>query len=134
MLLVPTRLDQSPIHGLGIFAERPIMRGTPVWRFTAPFDQAFDPVEIDRLPDHARAFFDHYSYLNPYTRKLILCFDNARFTNHSDTPNVAMDYSDDPFGIDIAIRDIAAGEEITSNYADIEEDGARGLSRPPHNL
>src|SRR5262245_38654866 len=41
-----------------------------------------------------------------------------------------MDYSQDPFGIDMAIRDIAAGEEITTNYADIEEDGLSWIGRP----
>ena len=33
MLLVPTRLAQSAIHGLGVFAVAPIAKGTAIWRF-----------------------------------------------------------------------------------------------------
>jgi len=47
---------------------------------------------------------------------MILCGDDARFINHSDTPNIASDYTLDPYGADIAVRDIEAGEEITTGY------------------
>mgnify|MGYP002622993594 CR=1 FL=1 len=33
MLLVPVRLAPSPIHGLGVFTQVAIARGTEVWRF-----------------------------------------------------------------------------------------------------
>ena len=42
-----------------------------------------------------------------------MCFDDARFVNHPDAPNVATDYAQDPYGLDVALRDIAAGEELT---------------------
>src|SRR5690349_16570409 len=124
MLLVPTRIGPSAVHGIGLFALSAIPRGTQVWRFTPPFDQHFDPAEIARAAPHVAAFFDHYSYLDRRSNRLVLCFDNARLTNHSDDPNVAMDFTEDPFGIDVALRDIAAGEEITANYDDFEEGGS----------
>jgi hypothetical protein len=31
----------------------------------------------------------------------------------ADTPNVATDYAQDAYGLDVALRDIAAGEELT---------------------
>src|SRR6187551_594806 len=106
MLLVPTRLAQSPIHGFGV---------------------AFDPGIVETLPEHVRAFFSHYGYLDRNVKRIILCFDDARFVNHSDTPNVATDYAQDSYGLDVALRDIAAGEELTMNYEGFEESAARGF-------
>jgi len=123
MLLVPTRIGQSGIHGIGIFAMSLIARGTPIWRFTPPYDQEFDPAEIERMAPHVREFFDQFSYLDRFSKRLVLCFDNARFTNHSDDPNVGMAPGQDAFVLDIALRDIAPGEEITANYEDFEEGG-----------
>jgi SET domain-containing protein len=60
-------------------------------------------------------------------QRIILCFDDARFVNHSDTPNIATDYAQDPYGLDVALRDIEAGEEITMNYENFEERAGRGL-------
>ena len=52
-----------------------------------------------------------------------------RFVNHSDAPNVATDYVQDPYGLDVALRDIAAGEELTMDYANFEQttEAARGF-------
>ena len=125
MMLVPTRLAPSTIHGLGVFAAAPIASGAPVWRFAKGLDMEFAPDIVDGLPAHVRAFFAHYGYLDRNVGRIILCFDDARFVNHSDTPNVATDYTQDPYGLDVALRDIAAGEEITMDYAGFEEGAGR---------
>ena len=127
MLLVPTRLAQSPIHGFGVYAAGLIPKGTPVWRFERGLDMEFDPGIVETLPEHVRAFFSHYGYLDRNMRRIILCFDDARFVNHSDTPNVATDYAQDAYGLDVALRDIAAGEELTMDYAGFEEQSGRKL-------
>ena len=127
MLLVPTRLAQSAIHGLGVFAVAPIAKGTAIWRFASGLDMEFDPAIVDTLPAHVQTFFSHYGYLDRNMKRIILCFDDARFVNHSDTPNVATDYAQDPYGLDVALRDIAAGEELTMNYEGFEESAARGF-------
>jgi uncharacterized protein len=123
MLLVPTRLAQSPLHGLGVFAAAPIAKGTPVWRFEPGLDMDFAPDIVETLPEHVREFFRHYGYVDRNLNRLILCFDDARFVNHCGMPNVATDYARDPHGLDVAIRDIAAGEELTMDYAGFEEAG-----------
>jgi len=133
MFLIPTRIAPSGIHGIGVFAVAPIAAGTPVWRFTPGLDQEFDPAAIDRLAPHMREFFGHYGYLDRHRARIILCFDHARFVNHSDDPNLAPDYTRDPYGLDVALRDIAAGEELTMDYATFEQpteavSAVRGLS------
>ena len=129
MLLVPTRLSQSPIHGLGVFAVAPIAASMPVWRFERGLDMEFSPDIVTTLPEHVQAFFSHYGYLDRNVGRIILCFDDARFVNHSDAPNVATDYAQDPYGLDVALRDIAAGEELTMDYANFEQtsEAARGF-------
>lgn len=47
----------------------------------------------------------------------VLCADDARYMNHSDDPAARGDYGADPvFGVDIAVRDIEPGEELTCDY------------------
>lgn len=82
------------------------------------------------MEPHVRRFFDTYSYVDRSTKRLILCFDNARFTNHSENPNLRPDYTPDAFGIDVAVRDINAGEELTLDYDDFEEGGRLWVGRP----
>ena len=82
------------------------------------------------LLPHVQEFFAHYGYLDRNVKRIILCFDDARFVNHSDTPNVATDYAQDSYGLDVALRDIAAGEELTMDYGGFEESGERGLVIP----
>ena len=128
MLLVPTRIGPSTIHGIGVFAAAPIAKGTAVWRFAKGLDMEFSPDVVDGLPAHVRTFFSHYGYLDRNVKRIILCFDDARFVNHSDAPNLETEYAQDPYGLDVALRDIAAGEELTMDYAGFEEAG-RKLSR-----
>jgi len=127
MLLVPTRLASSAIHGHGVFAASPIASGAPVWRVAKGLDMEFAPDIVDGLPVHVRAFCGDHGYLDRNVGRIILCFDDARFVNHSDAPNVVTDYAQDPYGLDVALRDIATGEEITMDYAGFEKRSGRGL-------
>ena len=130
MLLVPTELRPSPLHGIGLFASAPIPRGTAVWRFTPGLDQHLTMLKSSAWSRTSDAFSITYGYLDRSTKRLILCFDNARFTNHSESPNLRPDYTQDLFGIDVALRDISAGEELTLDYDDFEEGGRHWVGRP----
>ncbi len=117
MLLVRTRLAPSAIHGLGVFAAGPIARGTEVWRFTPGFDLDLDPKALEALPAQVREWLLVYGYLDPRLRRFILCCDDARFINHSAAPNLRPDFAREPHGVDLALRDVAPGEELTVDYA-----------------
>ena len=116
MLLVKTHIAQSIIHNLGLFTDEFIAAGTEVWRFTPGYDLDLSIEEIESHPQYVRDFFDHYGYLDFNLNRYILCFDNARFINHSNNPNIRTDYTRATHGVDVAIRDIAEGEEITTDY------------------
>jgi uncharacterized protein len=120
MLLVRTYLDRSALHGIGVFAAQLIPAGAVVWRFTPGFDLDLDPALIEIQPPHCRERLLHYGYIDPRLDRYILCCDDARFFNHSDHPNLESDFTCDRHGVDIAIRDIAAGEEMTVDYVRVE--------------
>lgn len=116
MLLVRTHIAPSSIHGLGVFASEPIPAGAQVWKFTPTFDLDLDPVLLDAQPPECRRVLLHYGYVDHQINRYILCCDDARFINHSTSPTLATIRDVDQHGIDVAVRDIGVGEELTLDY------------------
>ena len=128
MLLVPTRLGMSPIEGIGLFATGFIAKGTKTWRFMSGYDQLFSPEQVAALPEPARSELRRYIYLDARSANYVFCLDNARFMNHTATPNTEGVYpADQPYGYDIATRDIQAGEELTCDYREFDGEHAKKL-------
>lgn len=71
---------------------------------------------VNAKPAHFRRALLHYGYIDRRLNRFILCCDDARFINHSDTPNLGVDFALDRYGVDLAWRDMAAGEEMTIDY------------------
>jgi uncharacterized protein len=117
MLLIPTYLAPSPIHGLGLFTAVDVPRGTLLWVFRAGLDLEYEQPFVDSLPPLARARLLHYCYREPGASAYVLCGDDARFWNHSDAPNCenAPIPGTDAWGT-AAARDIARDEELTCDY------------------
>jgi len=120
MLLVKTEVKLSPIHGLGVFAAEFIPDGTVTWRYLDGFDQRLPESILNILSRPAKEQFLKYSYVDPTTGLYELCADDARFFNHSETPNTAgVPTGEDS---DIATRDINIGEELTCDYRTFDRD------------
>jgi hypothetical protein len=103
--------------GQGVFATRPIPKGTITWAFD-PLDQIVSNDFAARLHPAALRQLIKYSYVTRLGR--VLCWDHARFMNHScDSCCLATG-----FDFEIAVRDIEAGEELTDDY------GALNLEAP----
>lgn len=96
--------------GYGLFAARPIPRGTIIWVLDE-LDREIAPAEMQLYSEQAREILLTYSFRN---RKgnYVFCWDNGRFINHSFNANCCLT----PYEFEIAIRDIEAGEEITDDY------------------
>ncbi len=114
MMLVPTCVKLSPLHGLGVFATAPIPAGTETWRLSR-WDQQLTPEELAEMAPAARAAIAHHLYF--HAGRWVLCFDHGRFMNHSATPNTDCR---SPL-VNIALRDIDAGEELTCDYAEFDQ-------------
>lgn len=121
MLLVKTKIGQSNISGIGVFADEFIPKGTVIWRFQEGFDQMIEKSELEKLSPPAKQQFLNYAYFDLKTQKYILAFDDSRFFNHSETPNCdEADLPGELVTVTIAGRDIAIGEEITDDYRDYD--------------
>ncbi|TIX49211.1 SET domain-containing protein [Alteraurantiacibacter aquimixticola] len=117
MMIVPTYVGPSEIEGVGIFAAAPIARGTAIWTLSDDYDLLLSEEQVARMDALQRDFVDRYGY--PHTTKpglVVVEFDNGRFMNHSDKPNG--DFSSPAIGV--ALRDIAAHEELTCDYAQLD--------------
>lgn len=123
MLVVRTYVAPSRIEGLGVFAAEAVEAGAVLWRPDPRFDLAIPATEHETGSPALRDLLERYSYPCPL-RPGILVYesDNGRFMNHSEEPNT--DFSAEGRGV--ATRGIAAGEEITCDYAQFHS-GFRGF-------
>jgi SET domain-containing protein len=122
MMLIKTRVAPSGIHGQGLFAVEAVTRGTPIWRFLRGFDHDFSPEEFAALPPLAREHTRWFCFVNKADGHVILSGDHACFINHSPTPNTGAPPGTTASVTTEALREIAAGEEITCNYFDYDAD------------
>lgn len=76
------------------------------------------------LPEQARIAFKNYCYKSNRTGRYILCFDDARYFNHSEDANCLenAELMDEGEAGDTAARDIQEGEEMTNNYLIFDTD------------
>jgi uncharacterized protein len=117
MMMVETVIRPSDIHGMGVFLVHPVKKGDLIWRFDSRVDRLYSPEELASLPDHVQRYLRTYSTWNADVGVYVLCGDNGRYFNHSPTPSTVSNAI--AFGEDHAARDLAAGEELTSDYATI---------------
>lgn len=114
MLLVKTYVDKSKIHGFGREQAEPIPAGTVWWRFSGlSGDQIRTRAQISAMGVTSRQFWKKYSFKSDRSGRRCLCFDDARYVNHSNTPNTA----EDDYGCSVSMVDIQVGDELTENYS-----------------
>lgn len=118
MLCIKTYIAPSRIHGTGLFAAEDIPRDQQIVDIVPGFDFCFTPEEYESLPEKAKNFMMVYGYKDKWDGLYHVALDNARFTNHSDTPNTYFDEKGDWFAASFIKKD----EELTANYRDFDEE------------
>ncbi|TKD21956.1 SET domain-containing protein [Rhodobacter capsulatus] len=114
MLLVSHYVTRSKIHGLGVFTRVPIRAGATVWRHDPMFDVDIPAATLAQFPeDLAQTVLHHAEYL-PHLGIFRLGNDGDMFMNHSDDPSL-IDRGEEM----VAARDLAAGTELTCDYAQV---------------
>ena len=131
MLKVKTYLAVSPVHGIGVFADEDIRRGTVIWEFNPAVDLRYSREEWQKLKESISP--QSFAALERYTYKennyYWLCLDNAQFMNHCEEHyNVVNEIS----CLMRARWDIKRGEELLCNYfqySDLDDVHLRCLRR-----
>jgi hypothetical protein len=114
-----TTLDHlGEVLGVSLVATRPIPRGTVTWARDA-LDQLLPAASVAALPPLFADLRIRFAWRDA-GGDYLLPWDDTRFMNHSCEPNCAVTR----FGFEIAVRDIAAGQPLTNDYAmlHLEED------------
>lgn len=105
----------SKIHGKGVFAKRPIQKGTQVLQYTGPIVSRKEADEIGTTTVGGRT----HTMLFTIDKKKVIDGNkggNARYINHSCDPNCeAVQYDDDTIWIE-SLKSIPKGQEITYDY------------------
>lgn len=96
--------------GYGLVALKRIPKGTITWTLDK-LDRTFTPDQVEAMDELYQQVLDKYTYRNSQGN-YILCWDNARFVNHSSHSNCLTT----AYEFEIAIRDIEEGEELTDDY------------------
>lgn len=96
--------------GYGVFATAPIPKGTILY-VKDYLDIEISEEEFSQLKDNYKKIVEKYSYIDERGIRIV-SWDHAKYVNHKcDCNSMSTGY-----GFEIALRDIAEGEEITDEY------------------
>lgn len=127
MLRVKTRVGVSDIHGLGLFADQFIPKGTTTWEYDPIVDVGFEKEVLDSLNNSLnKEYLLHFCYFDNDLQKFILCADSQRFINHSQD-KTKINVISTPKR-DIAARDIQSGEELLCDYNQFDPEYFRRMN------
>jgi hypothetical protein len=96
--------------GYGVVATKLIPKGTITWALDK-LDRVFSETQVAAFGADYQAILETYCYRDQ-KGNYILCWDNARFVNHSFNSSCITTAYD----FEIAVRDIHAGEQLTDDY------------------
>jgi uncharacterized protein len=102
--------------GYGVFATKLIPKGTIVWVLD-DLDQILEPSYVESLDPLRKQDVLKYSFRNQHGQ-YILCWDKARFVNHSFHANCV----GTAYDLELAARDIQPGEQLTDDYGTLNLD------------
>jgi len=100
----------SDIIGYGVVAKKLIPKGTITW-VQDELDMIYTPEKAQKLSPLMQEYLETYCFTNGAGNR-VLCWDNAKFVNHSFKPSCMSTAYD----FEIAIRDINPGEQLTDDY------------------
>jgi hypothetical protein len=102
--------------GYGVFATKLIPKGTITWVLD-DLDQILEPSRVESLDPLRKQDVLKYSFRNQ-DGQYILCWDKARFVNHSFHANCV----GTAYDLELAARDIYPGEQLTDDYGTLNLD------------
>lgn len=96
--------------GYGVVATKFIPKGTITW-VQDELDQVYTEEQVSKMQPLSRDMIDKYTFRNN-KGNYVMCWDISKYVNHSFKSNCLST----PYDFEIAVRDIANGEELTDDY------------------
>ena len=119
---VYTRIKVSPIHGVGVFAIRPIPKGAYIFEGDNSKMVWVDKSEVDQLEPELKRLYDDFCVIKGDKYFCPNNFNNLNvgwYLNEcKEDPNVGCNDDFDFY----ALRDIQVGEELTLNYSSFSDE------------
>ncbi len=115
---VDVEFRDSAVHGTGVFARRPIAAGTRIWQVDETM-HVCDARAMNALSAADLQYALHGGYLHQPSGMFLWYRDGMEFMNHRLTPGANVGLGKwPPLAEDhnVALRDIAAGEELFEDY------------------
>lgn len=132
MIHIKYNLDKSGIHGIGLFTDEDVKKGTLVYTASPLLDVNISKEQFDSLDEKEQKEIQWWGFWDESNNVWHVDFDVSKFINHSFDPTLQQD----PNTTDAYLtttRDVKAGEELTQNYLEFEskEDlKKRGIAIP----
>lgn len=131
----------SQLHGLGVFAVGDIPAGTVWWSADLSDTITISRAQFEALAESASSpatdalmsGIQEYSIYLGALDLMVFIPDNGRYVNHSDTPNSGASVVGTELR-SVALRDIAAGEEIVEDYGTYDHCPWQGIAPEFHDV
>ena len=119
MIHIAYKLRASDLHGIGLFADKDIKQGQPIYTASPLLDLNITQEQFDSLDQKEKDEILWWGFFDQPSQMWHVDFDVSKFINHSYTPTVSQDEQHNEAYL-VATRNIMAGEELTQNYLEFE--------------
>ncbi|KKT40041.1 hypothetical protein A3K29_01485 [Candidatus Collierbacteria bacterium RIFOXYB2_FULL_46_14] len=119
MIHIKYKLDRSPLHGIGFFANEDLEKGQLVYSASPKLDVNISDREYQSLDKKEQDEVKYWGFWDKDNQVWHVDFDNSRFINHSYYPTVTQDIDHGDAYL-VTTRSVKKGEEITQNYLEFE--------------
>lgn len=121
MIHVKYKLNKSNKHGIGLFADQDILKGTLVYTESPVLDLNITQEQFDALHENERQEILWWGFKDEHTGLWHVDFDVSKFINHANDGTLTQDEEHEGAHL-ITTRDIQSGEELTQNYLEFESE------------
>lgn len=119
MIHINYKLKASDLHGVGLFTDQPLQKGTLVYTASPLLDVNITQEQFDTLSQKEKDEILWWGFFDEPSQLWHVDFDVSKFINHSYDPTLTQAAGHDDAYL-IATKDIDAGEELTQNYLEFE--------------
>ena len=119
MIHIKYKLKSSDLHGIGLFADEPLVKGQLVYTASPLLDLNITQEQFDTLDEREKKEILWWGFFDQPSQMWHVDFDVSKFINHSYNATVTQDEEHDAAYL-VAARNVEAGEELTQNYLEFE--------------